>query len=325
MSRVGAGGAPALRTPAALGMWARPWAWLTAPGSPVRLALLRALVGGYLTAWSLARLPAHVGHADQSPVRWQPVGVLAWAGTPLPDAAVVALAVATPVLALLFTLGWRFPLVAPFAALATLVLATLDSSWGQVFHTENLLVLHVGILAMAPAADALGLRSAARPRARPPVGERYGWPVRLAAVVVVLAYVLAGLAKLRASGLAWVDGEVLRNLVAHDNLRKALLGDAYSPIGTRLVRHGWLFAPMAVASLAVELGAPLALTGGRRRTAWVVGAWLFHVGVLALMAISFPYQLTGVAFAPFLPLERLAARVARLLPGSPAERLVPPT
>jgi hypothetical protein len=302
------------------------WDWLTAPGPAVRLALLRVLVGGYLTLWSLARLPAHLGHADQAAVRWRPVGVLAGLSVPPPDAAVVALAVVTPVLALLFTLGWRFALVAPACALATLAVTTLDSAWGQVFHTENLLVLHVGILAAAPAADVL--RVGRLPRRRPVARDggdgrdaRYGWPVRVAAVVVVLAYVLAGVAKLRVSGLAWVDGEVLRNLVAHDNLRKALLGDTYSPIGTWLVRHGWAFAPLALASLAVELGAPLALTGGRRRTAWVAAAWLFHVGVLALMAISFPYQLTGVAFAPFLPLERLGRGVAARLPGRRADRV----
>jgi hypothetical protein len=64
-----------------------------------------------------------------------------------------------------------------------------------------------------------------------------------------------------------------------------------------------------VLTVTVELGAWVALLGGRWRTAWVVAAWLFHVGVLALMAILFAYQLSGVAFAPFFRLERLAARV----------------
>jgi hypothetical protein len=53
----------------------------------------------------------------------------------------------------------------------------------------------------------------------------------------------------------------------------------------------------------------VALLGRRWRTAWVAAAWLFHVGVLALMAIAFPYQLTGVAFAAFFRLERLADRL----------------
>jgi hypothetical protein len=144
--------------------------------------------------------------------------------------------------------------------------------------------------------------------------------VRLAAVAVVLAYVLAGIAKLRVGGLDWLDGDTLRHLVANDNLRKALLGDSYSPIGTHLVGQAWLFPPLAVVTVVVELGAVVALGGGRWRTAWVAAAWLFHVGVLALMAIVFPYQLAGVAFAPFFRLERLADRYTGRATGRPRAR-----
>jgi hypothetical protein len=46
-----------------------------------------------------------------------------------------------------------------------------------------------------------------------------------------------------------------------------------------------------------------------------VAAWGFHVGVVALMAIVFPYQLIGLAYAPLLRCERpiawLIARVRR--------------
>jgi hypothetical protein len=226
---------------------------------------------------------------------------------PPPDAAVVGLALGAPLLGLLFAAGWRFAVIGPAFALTLLGLATIDSSWGQIFHTENLMVLHVGILALAPgAADALAV---GRSRAVPAPAGRYGWPVRLCAVVVVLTYTTAGVAKLRYSGLAWADGDALRHLVAYDNLRKQLLGDRYSPVGTWLVTHGWTFRPLALATLAVELGAGVALLGRWWRTGWVIAAWLFHLGVLALMAIVFAYPLTGVAFAPFFPLERLPARL----------------
>jgi hypothetical protein len=135
--------------------------------------------------------------------------------------------------------------------------------------------------------------------------------VRLAAVVVVLTYTITGVAKLRLAGLDWLDGDTLRHLVAHDNLRKAVLGDRYSPIGPALVSRAWVFAPFAILTLVVELGAWTALLGGRWRTAWVAAAWIFHVGVLAVMAVVFAYPLTGIAFAPFFRTERLAARVRR--------------
>ena len=67
-------------------------------------------------------------------------------------------------------------------------------------------------------------------------------------------------------------------------------------------------AAMAVAAVGSYLGVGIA--GGL----WIVDTARYvpvqafavtAVGVLALMAISFPYQPTGVAFAPFLALERL--------------------
>jgi hypothetical protein len=55
----------------------------------------------------------------------------------------------------------------------------------------------------------------------------------------------------------------------------------------------------------VELGAPLALLDRRLRVLWAIAAWTFHLGVLALMGIGFPYPLTGVAFASLFRVERV--------------------
>lgn len=253
------------------------------------LVRLRVLVTGFAFVYVVVRAPhlwSVAGLADAAPEGWDPVGPLVQWSEPWPSAVVQAVLVATvPVLALA-TAGrwWRW--TGPLAALGVLVLTSHRSSWGQVFHTENLLVLHLVILGVAAAID--GDRPARRTR---------DLPAQAMTVVVVVAYVLAGVAKLRASGLGWLQGEALAHQVAHDNLRKVLVGDWYSPIGAWAVEHTWIFAPMAVASLAVELGAPIVLLGGRLRTGWVVAAWLFHLGVLVFMAILFPYQLFGVAFA----------------------------
>lgn len=283
--------------------------WYFAPAPAVRLALFRVAVGLYAAGWSLARLPAHLDLADRPAARWDPVGPWALLDAPPADAVVVALALAAPLAGIALAVGWWHRVVGPVVAVVLLGLTALASSFGQVFHTENLLVLHLFVLAIAPAADALVPgRRGIEPGA---AGDRYGWPLRLASVLVVATYVLAGLAKLRIGGGDWLDGDVLRNLVAHDNLRKAVLGDVHSPLGTALVGQAWLFAPMAWATVLVELAAPVALLGGRWRTAWVAAAWTFHLGVLALMAVLFPYQLLGVAFLPFFPLERVLDRTRR--------------
>ncbi len=43
---------------------------------------------------------------------------------------------------------------------------------------------------------------------------RYGFPLKLMSIVTVLTYLLAGLAKLRTSGMDWVAGNVLRDQIA---------------------------------------------------------------------------------------------------------------
>ncbi len=122
--------------------------------------------------------------------------------------------------------------------------------------------------------------------------------------MTVLAYFVSGWAKVRFGGWDWIAGDVLRNQIAYDNLRKLLLGDAYSPVGGWLVAHGWAFVPMAMGTALIELGAPLALLNERLGKVWAGLTWLFHLAILALMAIVFPYQLSGIGLASFFRVER---------------------
>lgn len=275
------------------------WVAARLDGDAARLATLRVAVTGYALVYLAVRAP-HLWDvaalAETAPGRWAPVGPLtAWA-EPWAPAAVRVLLVATILGAAVATAGRAWSVSAPATAVGALLLLSYRSSWGQIFHTENLLVLHLLVLAAVAVVD--GGTSARRTRDLGP---------QAAAVVVVVAYVLAGWAKLRIGGWDWASGDALRHHVAHDNLRKVLVGDWWSPLGGWAVAHGWVFRPMAVLTLVVELTAPVALLGGRLRLVWVGAAWLFHVGVLALMAILFPYQLFGVAYVAILvavPLRR---------------------
>lgn len=293
--------------------------WLSEEAPARRLGVVRILVGLYATVFIAIR-SFHWLDVARLPVRrFDPVGVLGGLTGPFSPTVVVVLSGATLLAAVAFTFGWRFRVVAPVFATLLLVMTTHGNSWGQILHTENLLVLHVIILAFSPADAAYALRG------RMPIDETprhdYGWALRIMTLVVVIAYVIAGLAKLRNGGFDWLAGDVLRNQVAHDNLRKIVLGDVHSPIGAWLVQFGWLFPPMAVASVLVELGAPVVLLGGRWKTAWAAAAWAFHVGVLILMAILFPYPISGIAFVSMLPVEKLADRVPFLrTPGHRSHR-----
>jgi hypothetical protein len=268
--------------------------WLLAPAPPERLAALRILVGGFCLGFLIVRFPGFL-HAARLPERqFEPVGLLWWMPARLPTAAFTAALAVAIVLGVGFVAGWRFRVVGPAFAVLFLLVTSYRLSWGQVLHTEHLAAMHLLVIGFAPAASRGTLPH-----------PRFGWPVKVLALLTATAYVLAGIAKLRNGGLEWMVDDVLRNQVAYDNLRKELLGDSHSPLGGWIVRYGWLFAPLAVMTVVVELTAPAALFGGRLRTGWVALAWAFHVAIAALMAISFPYYLLGIAYAPFFRCERL--------------------
>ena len=286
-------------------------AWF-APAPAKRLGLLRILAGGFAVGYVIVRSPHLAGFADFDSSRFQPVGVVGvLLDAPMAAWLLRASVVATIVAGVGFVTGWRFRFTGPLFAMLLLWVTSYNNSWGKILHTENLMVLQVLILGFTASSSAYSL-DARRSRSHPQSHERYGWPIKLMMLVTVLAYFVSGWAKIRSGGFNWVTDDVLRNQIALDNLRKIQLGDFHSPVGGWLVRFGWVFPPIAVTSLVVELGAPLALTRkwvGQLRAA---SAWVFHIGILALMAIAFPYQLLGIGFAPFFPVERVWDRVREL-------------
>jgi len=282
-------------------------AWLVAPAPAERLGALRFVTSLFATCYLGVRLPAFLALADAPASRFEPVGVLAWLGSPLPAAVWAALVVGALVFGSASTAGAWFRLSGPGFAALLLVVTTYRSSWGQLLWFEALLVLHVVIVGFAPSANGFSIDARrAVPAARD--GGAYGFPIRLAAVVTVTTYVLAGIAKLRIGGTDWLAGDTLRNHIAYSAARLDVLGGSPSPLARPFMEHGALFAPMAITTVAVELAAPIALLGGRIRSAWVAVAWTMHAAIAALMFVVFPYPLTLVAFAPFYPLEQLRRR-----------------
>jgi hypothetical protein len=291
--------------------WRRFDAWFFQSVPSERLALWRIAVGGFALIYLLARprdLLAPLRYQDSA---FAPLGIVSVLESPLPPALVVAVYAASLLLGALFVLGVAYRAVAPLFALSLLWVLTYRHSWGMIFHTDNLLALHVVLLCFARAADVW--RPGAPPVALVPHAVASGWVLRASCLVTVAAYVVAGAAKLQLSGFTWAAGGALREQIAFDALRKIELGSLHSPLGPWLLPHGWLFAPLSIFSLGAELLAPVALLGGRWAVAWCLSAWLFHLGVLATMAIAFPYPLSGVAFLAFFPAERWLAAVRQRL------------
>lgn len=287
---------------------------------PSRVAAVRILTMGFATVYVAVR-SAHIVRASRlDDDRFEPVAFVSW----LLDGSMgatttwglVALAGACGAAA---TAGWRYRVTGPLFAALLLFLLTYRNSFGQVLHTENLMVMHCLVLAVAPAQAVWSLDARRGPVVHDP--RRLGWTLQLMSAVTAVTYLIAAWAKIRSGAWDWMTGDVLRNHIAHDNLRKLLLGDAHSALGGWSTRYGWLFPPLAIASMAVELGAVVAVSGHRIRMMWVTVVWLFHVGVLALMAILFPYQLLGVAFASMGRPERLVGAAGRWVGSRGLSRL----
>jgi len=289
--------------------------WLLASAPPTRLAALRVLIGSYCVIRLLSTAPSLVQLTDLPDQQFAPVGVLSSLDGPPAGGLVLAALVVAIAAGLAFVLGWRWRVAGPLFAVAFFLVSTYRVSWGHVSHADHLPALQLLLCGLVPAADAWSLDARRRRRPAPPDGSRYGWPIRVLGLITVVTYVLAGLAKLRYGGMGWLDGEVLRNQVASDALQKTLLGATSSPLSGWVATHGWVLVPASVVAVAVELAAPIAFLRGRWRDVWVASAWLLHVGIAAVMAISFPYPLSGVAFAPFYALERGVVAVAGKVGG----------
>ena len=301
-------------------------AWWFAEGSPERLAALRLIIGGTAVTFLALRFRQYTGIAGTSADLFDPVGPVALLASPIPPWAFEAVLTVTLLAGVAFVLGWRFAWTGPLFGFLFLLVVSYRNSWSMIYHVDNLLVLHVLILGLTRSAntlslDALGGRSifdawdrfvAEEGSAGRSESDRRGWhweygyPIRLLCAVTIAIYVLSAIAKLSGpAGLNWALGESLRNQIGFDALRKELLEGGAQPLAFFVFNNLTLGAAIGISAIVLELGAIVALIGERTGRVWVAAAYAMHWGIYAVMGIFFWYQMTGLAFAPFLVSEGL--------------------
>jgi len=287
------------------------------PAPPARLALFRILIGVFTLFYIVPAQDAFMKIARTDPQLFDPVGVAF--GSPVGLELFRGIMVATMVAALCFTVGLWHRVSGPAFAVLLLWFLCYRNSWSMIYHSENLLVLHAIVLGFTRSADALSLDSFLRRLRRPAAASspqpawQYGWPLKLICAVTVSAYFVTAVAKLTGPlGLRWVTGHSLRAQMAVDQIRKELLGKDPNPVSYALYDWLPLFTVLALGSMVMEFCAPLAMLNRRVGRIWAINTFLMHWGILAVMRITFPYQLTGVMFAPFFRLERLLELPRRL-------------
>lgn len=256
------------------------------PDAPLAdLAIARVLVvaavlylNGSLRFFNVARAPA---------ITWDPIPLFAALGVTQPSAATVALLhEATTVSLVAAALGLCTNAALLCAFVLQLVLEGFLNSFGKVTHATIPLLHAMLFFALAPcgrvwSVDSLIRRAWRRRRGLPvdePSHSRFArWPFELLLVELAFYYFDAGLSKLAASGLAWMDGATLQFSLVK-------LGGAVAAV---VASHLWLCALLSVGALAFELGFPLAIVVRRLRPWFLAAGFAFHLGNHVLLDLIF--------------------------------------
>ena len=134
------------------------------PAPAARLALLRILIGGYALWYVGQRYSMFIGIAGSRKSLFEPVGVAALLDGPISPALLRAILGVTITLNVAFIAGFRFRVVGPLFAGFLLFVLSYRNSWSMIYHSQNLVVLHVIVLGLTPAANALSLDMLGRSR-----------------------------------------------------------------------------------------------------------------------------------------------------------------
>ena len=292
------------------------------PCSAAGLGLCRMLFFGGLCVFYLPADFAAWGALPE--VFWMPIGTFRVAHVPPPTVAVVAvLQVIWKGALLLSTVGLRTRPAVWVSFLLGFYLLGLPHNFGKTHHTDALIVIILGILALARSGDSWSIdqffqrrRSSTAPGRIVASGE-YAWPIRAAQVALCLVFFAAGFTKLSRSGLAWVFSDNLATAIIKQNYH---LSDV-TPLtewGLDLAASPWMSRGLAAVTLILELGYPLALIGKVPRLIFVPGMILAQIGFRVLMGPTFFAFMLGNVF--WIPWDRWLGvqQGRRTLPPDPA-------
>ncbi len=171
----------------------------------------------------------------------------------------------------------------------------LPQNFGKTHYSTAIIVLIMAVLAASRCGGGWSLDHVIRNAwcrrhgsAEPPrwSGE-YTWPIRLIWVLMVIIFFAAGIAKILLSGIAWVVSDNMMWVL----IRHHYTHDPPTSWGLYLAQYRWLSQWLALATIVIETGAPLALVSRRLRLLFVPGWLVMQLGIWLLL---------GVLFLPFL-------------------------
>ena len=292
--------------------------------SPDRLSIFRIIVGIFafhlLSGRYFAALSNNISSSQKPAYLFEQVGVINLLENPLDPGVYKLVLLAAFVFNILFILGLLYRISGPVFSLLFLFILSYTQSWSMVYHSKNIAVLHCLVLGFTLSADSISVDSIIKSRlsgkksiqflfgknnSNNP-GWQYGWPVMLINSMTVICYFLAGIAKVMGPvGVYWVLGESVRSQVAVDAIRKEFLAEGGEVLSYLLYNKIYIFTAIGISSLVLELGAPLAVINRRIGYLWSILTLGMHWGIYFIMGITFRYQMAGIIFLPFFPIEKI--------------------
>jgi hypothetical protein len=271
--------------------WARAW---FAPATGAELALCRigwcALFLGYL--WGSSHT-TRMESFDPRSADYAPLPVLSLLTWPIGGARALgpdglrAILLVTQIAGLLSLVGFVTRLALPVFALGGLIVQAWACSFGEFGHDVSLVLIGLVFLGFSPCAaawsvDAWLARRSGRgiPSWAPIAGA--AWPLRAMHVLLVLAYVSAGMSKLLRDPSAWFGGYTLQYYVSFFALRSG------SPAGLWLMEKHGLITALAWGIVLFETSFVLTLWLRRWSAVWLFGSLAVHAGAVVFMGVLFP-------------------------------------
>lgn len=284
---------------------ARAWQrFFFAPSAPTNLACTRIALYGLLLGlswtWEFSTWGTFGG------ALWRPVPGFFFVSPPKPSVAFLTVA----------TWLWRVSLLSACLGVLTRASAAVafvlgfyllgfTNNFGFVYHNDAPIVIALGVLAASRPGDALSV-DARRRRQVVEASSEYTWPLRMIQILMVMMFVGAGVNKLRASGLAWIDAEPMRYLLVRHHFTHVPPTD----LGLWIAEIPSLCFLLAASTVVLELGAPLALFSRRARRFWVPGLLCMQLGIWLTLGLKF---FTCMAcYAAWVNWETLAPRLRRI-------------
>jgi hypothetical protein len=274
--------------------------WLFAVEDPRRVAAMRISLC-LVVAARIAR-PLFIDLAGQPEPLFRPRSFMHLLDAMPGRGVTIAIQLTTIALLLAASAGLRARITVPLAWVGATFLFGMETSLGKIVHHDVLPLLAMIPLLFAPTGEAWSIDARGR-EVRP--SARVGWPARTAGLLLAGVYLIAGLSKLAFSGLGWVLGDNLRNILyaasdAHGGNALALF----------VADRPWLATSIAGGALAFELTLWLVLVRPRLIPLYVVWAAALHTGIWLTIGINYVSWALTVA-AVFVDWPALMDRLPR--------------